>query len=634
MSSRQRYRAFVEVYKRSRPRDDEGSESRSSEAPTGTNGAPKAESRVPRESRYPNLYVRWILPHWRTLALVFMLAIGAAGLKMVEPLLMRFVVDHVLLDSASGTSERLRLLHRTGAAFFGIVLLVQLVTMWKDDRLRLMDMKVRVSLRRSLIERLLDLPLSRLSEMKMGGILSRLSGDVEVTSGILQKAVVTPGVSVVRLLVAAGILLMLNWRLALTVLAALPGLVMVSFAMARRVRRVYLSIRQDAGEIDGRAGEAFAGIRIVRAFHREAREVLEYVRGQHTMLRKEMFAHRRELLLWLSWGLLMGGANVVIVWYGGYLYLQGKASVGDIMAFQVYTLMLLNPVLNIADSFSQLQRSQAATERVFEVLSMDRDKPDPPGARDAPNSVREIRFEHVDFEYREGHPVILDFNATVPGGAMVALVGRSGAGKTTLTDLVARFHDPTRGRITLNGTDIREFRIRSYRGLFAIVQQHIFLFDGPVRENIAYGNPHAGDLEVEDAARRANAHTFIECLPDGYDTHVGERGVKLSAGQQQRLAIARAFLKAPAILIMDEATSNLDTESEQLIQASMAELMASRTTFVIAHRLSTIQRADLILVIDDGKIVEQGGHEELMRMDGEYRNMVMRQMIAVGRAGA
>jgi ATP-binding cassette subfamily B protein/subfamily B ATP-binding cassette protein MsbA len=240
----------------------------------------------------------------------------------------------------------------------------------------------------------------------------------------------------------------------------------------------------------------------------------------------------------------------------------------------------------------------------------------------------------VDFEYREGVPVIRDFNVTVAGGAMVALVGRSGAGKTTLTDLVARFHDPTRGRITLNGRDIRQFRIRSYRGLFAIVQQTVFLFDGPVRENIAYGKPRATDLEVEDAARRANAHAFIERLPAGYDTHVGERGVKLSGGQQQRLAIARAFLKSPAVLIMDEATSNLDTESEQLIQASMAALMASRTTFVIAHRLSTIQRADLILVIDNGRVVEQGGHEELMRNRGEYRNMVARQMIAIGGASA
>jgi ATP-binding cassette subfamily B protein/subfamily B ATP-binding cassette protein MsbA len=287
-------------------------------------------------------------------------------------------------------------------------------------------------------------------------------------------------------------------------------------------------------------------------------------------------------------------------------------------------------VLNLVQSFSQLQRSQAAMDHVFEVLAMEPDKPDRPGAVDAPELVHEIRFAHVGFAYRPGRPVIHDFHVAVPGGALVALVGRSGAGKTTVIDLLTRFHDPAHGRIALNGRDIRDFRIRSYRRLFALVQQHTFLFDGTVRENIAYGPPLAADDEVEHAARRANAHGFIERLPEGYDTYVGERGLKLSGGQQQRLAIARAFLKAPAVLVMDEATSNLDTESEQLIQASIAALMALRTTFVVAHRLSTIQRADLILVIDNGRIVEQGRHEVLMRTRGAYHQMVQRQMILAG----
>jgi ATP-binding cassette subfamily B protein/subfamily B ATP-binding cassette protein MsbA len=260
------------------------------------------------------------------------------------------------------------------------------------------------------------------------------------------------------------------------------------------------------------------------------------------------------------------------------------------------------------------------------VLALEDDKPDRPDARDAPTTVHEIRFEHVDFEYREGRPVVRDIQVAVPGGTVVALVGRSGAGKTTVTDLVARFHDPTRGRILLNGSDIRDFRLRTYRDLLAIVQQEVFLFDGSVADNIAYGRHDATEAEVHDAARRANAHEFIQHLPEGYDTFIGERGVKLSGGQQQRLAIARAFLKAPQILILDEATSNLDTESEQLIQASMAKLLAGRTTFVIAHRLSTIRRADLILLLEDGQVVERGGHEELMRARGRYHDMVVRQM--------
>jgi ATP-binding cassette subfamily B protein/subfamily B ATP-binding cassette protein MsbA len=248
----------------------------------------------------------------------------------------------------------------------------------------------------------------------------------------------------------------------------------------------------------------------------------------------------------------------------------------------------------------------------------------------APRLVEEIALEHVDFEYREGRPVVRDFNVTVPGGSVVALVGRSGAGKTTVTDLVARFHDPTKGRIVVNGTDIRDFRLASYRSLLAIVQQDVFLFDGSARDNIAYGRHNASAAEIEDAARRANAHEFIEKLPEGYDTFVGERGVKLSGGQQQRLAIARAILADPQILILDEATSNLDTESEQLIQASMAELLAGRTTFVIAHRLSTVRRANLILLMEDGRIIERGTHDELMATRGLYYEMVLRQAESAG----
>jgi ATP-binding cassette subfamily B protein/subfamily B ATP-binding cassette protein MsbA len=303
------------------------------------------------------------------------------------------------------------------------------------------------------------------------------------------------------------------------------------------------------------------------------------------------------------------------------------------MAFQWYTFLLLNPVWNIVNSFSELQRSLAAMERVFEILSLESDKPDRANARDAPRVVDEIRFEGVEFEYRPGIPVVRDFNVSATGGSVVALVGRSGAGKTTVTDLVARFHDPTRGRILLNGWDIRDFRLASYRSLLAIVQQDVFLFDGSVRDNIAYGRHDATDDEVEDAARRANAHEFIERLPEGYETFIGERGVKLSGGQCQRLAIARAILASPQILILDEATSNLDTESEQLIQASMATLLADRTTFVIAHRLSTIRRADLILLMEDGRIIERGTHEELMDARGTYYEMVLRQMESAGQSG-
>ena len=315
-------------------------------------------------------------------------------------------------------------------------------------------------------------------------------------------------------------------------------------------------MRQDAERIDGRVGETFSGIRVVRAFRQEVGERLAFMRGRHTVLRKELFAQRRELVLWTSWGLLLAAVNVLIVWYGGVLHVAGRATVGDIMAFQWYTMLLLGPVWTLVNSFSEMQRSLAAMERVFDVLEMPPDKPDRPDAVDAPALVREITFDAVSFAYGDGETTgrhaLSDVSATVAGGSVVALVGRSGAGKTTLTDLVARFHDPTAGRVLVIGLDLRTLRLATWREKLARVQQEVFLFDGTVRENIAFGRRAATEADVEDAARRANAHEFIVRLPDGYETIIGERGVKLSGGQRQRVAIARAVPAAPQVLILDE----------------------------------------------------------------------------------
>ncbi len=616
-SSRERYKQFVQDYKQGRLDDS---------AEPGAEGASAEARRLApgRRREYLRDYVRWLRPHRNAAGALFLIALVVAGLQMIEPLFMRYIIDRVLLNTGLDSASRLLRLNLAGAAFLGVVFLSNLTDAFKDYRQRLLNTRVMLSLRRALFHRLLHLPLPNLWDMKTGGILSRLTGDVETTTGLLQMAIISPAISLIRLVIALGVLLALSWRLALTAMAIIPGAMLMSFIFARRVRPIYRTVRKDVEQIDGRVGETFSGIRVVRAFRRELWELFDYMVGRHTVLRKELFAHRRELVLWTSWGLLQAGVNVVIIWYGGYLNVVGKVSIGDIMAFQWYTFMLMGPVWNIVNSFSELQRALAAMERVFEVLALDHDKPDRPGARDAPSVVQEIHFENVEFAYREGQPVVRDFYVAVAGGSVVALVGRSGAGKTTVTDLVARFHDPTRGRILLNGADIRDLRLRTYRDLLALVQQDVFLFDGSVRDNIAYGGRDATDAEIEDAARRANAHEFIVRLPERYETFIGERGVKLSGGQQQRLAIARALLASPQILILDEATSNLDTESEQLIQASMATLLAGRTTFVIAHRLSTIRRAHLILLMEEGRVAERGTHEELMRARGGYYHMVRR----------
>ncbi|HKW47343.1 MAG TPA: ABC transporter ATP-binding protein [Gemmatimonadaceae bacterium] len=629
LSSRERYRDFVEDYKHKRLDDAiDGDGAKRVTQPTEGEAAAKpapAKSKATRR-KYVRDYLNWLRPHKYAVAAVFLLALIAGALQMVEPLFMRFIVDHVLLNKALDAAGRLTRLNIAGITFLVVILVSNSFGALKDYRQRLLNVEVMLSLRRALFHRLLHLPLPKLWDMKTGGILSRLSGDIDTTTGLLQMAIVSPAVSFIRLILAVGVLVTLNWRLALTALAIIPGVVLMSLTFSRRVRPIYRSLRKDAETIDGRVGETFSGIRVVRAFRAETRELLDYLRGRHTVLRKELFAHRRQLVLWTSWSLLLSGVNVVIVWYGGFLNVAGRASIGDIMAFQWYTFLLLNPVWSIVNSFSELQRSLAAMERVFELLATEADKPDRPDASDAPRVVHEIRFEGVEFEYVEGRPVVRDFTVAVAAGSVIALVGRSGAGKTTVTDLVARFHDPTRGRILLNGSDIRDLKLRTYRDLLGIVQQDVFLFDGSVRDNIAYAGNDATDADVEDAARRANAHEFIVRLPDQYDTFIGERGVKLSGGQQQRLAIARAILASPQILILDEATSNLDTESEQLIQASMSTLFAGRTTFVIAHRLSTIRRADLILVMEDGRVIERGTHQQLMSERGGYYSMVLRQM--------
>ena len=410
-TSRQRYLRFVQDYKQGRldAQIDAAKGLKPAEAPADVAGetASKATAWLGGKRRqYLREYLRWLWPHRYGVSVVFGLALVGAGLQMVEPLFMRFIIDRVLLNADLSAPERIGRLHLVGGLFVAVVILAQLANVLKNYRQRLLNTHVMLSLRRSLFERLLNLPLPHLWDMKTGGILSRITGDVDTTTGLLQMAVVSPSISLIRLIIAVIVLMTLNWRLALTALAIIPGVVLMSFASARRVRPIYRLLRKNAEEIDGRVGETFSGIRVVRAFGRERRELIEYMHGRHTVLRKEMFAHRREMLLWTSWGLLLGAVNVVIVWYGGYLNVVGRASIGDIMAFQWYTFLLLNPVWSIVNSFSELQRSLAAMERVFEVLGMDPDKPDRPDARDAPPVVHEIRFEDVEFEYREGRPVV------------------------------------------------------------------------------------------------------------------------------------------------------------------------------------------------------------------------------------
>ena len=622
----------------SKQRERDFRNKRKEKTPAGADGASSLEQpgRKPKAERkqYRREYQRWLWPYRYGLLVVFVLAVIGALLDMVWPLAIKQIIDGVLLPEGLEAGAKTRLLKFYGAGVIALLLAKQAVDTTRSYRMAALDAKVTVRLRRRLFKRLLGLSLTDLAEMKSGGIVSRLSSDIDSVSGLVQQALISPGVALIRVVLTVGILFWLSWQLAIAAVVMVPPMALVSFLWLRRVRPIYKSAQEDRNQIDSRVAETFGGIRVVRSFGRETREARSYAVGRHTVLRKWLYATRLELVLETVWGLLIPTTSLLIVWYGGYLYLQGKAEVGDIFAFQIYAVLLLQPVWAIVASVSQTQKSLAAMERVFEAIAMPIDKPDAPEAVDAPRRVEEIAFEDVTFEYRSGVPVIRDFNLTVPGGSVVALVGPSGAGKTTLTDLVARFHDPTRGTIRLNGHDLRKLRLRSYRDLLAVVQQETFLFDGTVRENISYGRRGASDGEIVSAATRANAHEFIAQLPEKYDTLIGERGFKLSGGQKQRISIARAIFADPQILILDEATSNLDTESEQLIQASLAELLKGRTTFVIAHRLSTVTHADIIVVMEAGRVVEVGTHEELIERRGLYHEMVERQRQSLGALAA
>jgi ATP-binding cassette subfamily B protein/subfamily B ATP-binding cassette protein MsbA len=339
----------------------------------------------------------------------------------------------------------------------------------------------------------------------------------------------------------------------------------------------------------------------------------------------------------MVWEALIPLASSALLFYGGWRVLDGALTVGDLMMFLVYLLMLLEPLATLVQSATQFQNSLSGLDRVLDLLAECREMPS------SPNSVRaernaiagDIAFENVSFTYPGGDaPALSDVNLAVAAGQIVALVGPSGAGKTTLSNLVARFYDPTSGRVTLDGRDLRDFDVESFRSLLGIVEQDVFLFDGTIAQNIAYARRDASLEEVRAAAEAANAAEFIDHTPDGLQTVIGERGVRLSGGQRQRLAIARAILADPKILVLDEATSNLDTDSERLIQQSLASLMRGRTSFVIAHRLSTISRADVIVVIENGRISQTGTHSQLMQHGGKYRSMVEQQIqMTLGNVG-
>ncbi len=612
----------------------DAAEAKRSDAPAGEASRDKDKPKVGRKE-YLKQFWDWLRPYRWGFFLLFLLSVIGTGTGLIQPLFGRHIVDNIILTEAIESHEKYMQVGVVVLLMVVVALFGQFTGIYRSYRMMLLNSKMMVRIRRRLFNKMVRLSLKSLTDMKVGGAISRLSNDVNAMGSLVQMAIITPGIAVIQLTATLAIVLTINWRLALAAMTVLPFMAVVSYWWIKKGRPMFKAVHEDRALVSGRLTETFSGIRVVRTFRREHKEEQDYTLGQHTIVRKSIFAHMRLLLIDMAWMLVMSGSGLLVISAGALLVIHDagnpdlaaadRTTVGDIFAFQAYTFMVLRPVYMIINTLSQLQNTLASMERVMEILGQEIDKPDRPGAQPAPAAIEELEFDNVTFGYDPEKPVVHELNVKIKGRTTVALVGKSGAGKTTVTDLLARFHDPQSGCIRLNGVDLRDLKLATYRSLLGMVQQEVFLFDGTVRANIAYGMPHAADEAVIEAAKRANAHEFIVEFENGYDTVVGERGVKLSGGQRQRLSIARAFLANPKILILDEATSNLDTESEQLIQDSLKELMRDRNTFVIAHRLSTVTYADQIVVMDEGRIIETGTHRDLLDRKGAYYEMIERQ---------
>jgi ATP-binding cassette subfamily B protein len=552
-SSKQRYRKFR---KERHWKNAIGS-------PRGTPVGGKAPPRSDWQARrsYLRDYWRLVRPYRRVV--VLLIALGAlAGLcNTVGPYLTKFIIDDALLAEGLTAAEKTKKLFLLGGAAMGLVLLARALDMTRNINTIALNHKIVIRLRRRLLRHMLRLSLGDLYDLKTGTVVSRLSNDVDKGTGLLQQAVMSPVAALFNVVFATIIVFQENWRLALACWAVLPFMIAVSLLWVKRIRPIFRSAGRDRNIIDGRATETFSGIRVVRTFRREPRERADYTVADDTMIRKRLYGLYSAMVVDSAWQVLIPVSVLTLVIVGGYFVIHDNAvgstipvddrtTIGQILAFQALMPALLMPIFRIVSSFNSMQESLAAMERVFEIFDMPPDKPDKPGAVEAPQTVESIDFKKLYFAYAPGEPVIRDFNLHVPGGSIVAFVGPSGAGKTTMTDLIARFYDPTEGAIELNGTDIREMKLQSYRSLLAVVPQETFLFDGTVKQNISYGRRGASDAQVIAAAERANAMAFIRELPKGLESMIGERGIKLSGGQRQRIAIARAILADPRILIM------------------------------------------------------------------------------------
>jgi ATP-binding cassette, subfamily B, bacterial MsbA len=490
--------------------------------------------------------------------------------------------------------------------------------------------RIIAAIRRDLYVHIQAMPLAFFQNRHSADLMARVVVDATRLAKLSSEVLVMAFRQAATIVALLVVMFTQEARLTLLALVAFPLVGLSIRAMGRQLYRINRRTQEQIGALTTLLQEAFTGTKIVKAFGREEHERSRFDRINQRLLELSLKDHRVDELSEPLMEILAAVGVMAILWYGGYRVVQGDMTPGALFSFVTATLMLYGPVRKVSRMANLYQQTMPSADRVFEVLALEPAVADEPGARALPEFRREIEFDHVWFQYDDGEMVLKDITLRVPRGEVLAFVGMSGAGKSTLTDLIPRFHDVTQGRVLVDGTDIRRCTQESLRAQIAIVTQDTFLFNDTIEANIAYGKPGATREEIERAARAAYAHEFITGLPAGYGTLVGERGVKLSGGQRQRIALARAFLKDPAILILDEVTSDLDAESEFMVQQALADLTKDRTVFLIAHRLSTVRLAHRIAVFQEGRIVEEGRHDELLARDGLYRRLHALQFAPAG----
>ncbi len=587
---------------------------------------PDQEAHTPRDRR--RLAVLWRLtvlmrPYRGRFVLAVVMLLAASGISLVYPQAARYAVD---VGMGSRTTDELDLIVLGMLGLFivnaGFVWMRHYSLSWLGER-------VVTDLRGLVFDRILTLPLGWFHERRSGELVGRLAADVTVIEGVVGSELSMAMRNGVQIAGALTLLFIINVKLTLLMLAIVPPIVLTTIYFGRKIRGMARSVQDELAKVSGQVQESIGAIHTVQSFVREQHEASRYRSGIEAA-----FGKMRRMIRWRSSffasTMSAGYAGVAaVIWLGGRALINKELTPGDLTSFFLYTFMVAGALGDLANVWAGLQRAAGATDRLFAVVDTIPEIRDPEVTTPLPAGAGAIRFEQVTFAYpsRSTQPVLTEVDLSIEPGEVVALVGPSGAGKSTILSLLYRFYDVDAGRVLYEGVDVRQLALADLRTSLAIVAQEPVLWAGSIRDNIAYGNAEATDADIERAARDANAHDFITGFPDGYATVIGERGTKLSGGQKQRIALARALVANPRVLILDEATSNLDAESEASVQAALARVRRQRTTIIVAHRLSTVRDADRIVVIDGARVVEQGRHDELMARRGTYRRLVEHQMI-------